>query len=207
MANSEIYTVAQMKEWETAARERGLGAGKLMENAGSRIAEDLMKRFPEPQKTLVICGNGNNGGDGLVTARYLSENGWAVAVLTFHDIDVAPLVGLNLAKLPDSVRVATEKQSSDVLTADTQLVIDAIFGIGFHDQLPQKVADCLKEVNAHNAFKVAIDIPSGVHADDGTAAENSFTAMLTYALQACKSAHETSPAKELCGEVVCINIE
>ena len=75
-----VYTVAQMRAWEDAAVTAGSSYATLMENAGARAAADLFFRFEAPQRLLVLCGKGNNGGDGLVLARHWAQAGWPAAV-------------------------------------------------------------------------------------------------------------------------------
>lgn len=76
----KIYTSAQMREREQAAVDAGTSFEQLMENAGTAAAADLLHKFPIPGRCLVVCGKGNNGGDGLVIARCLHERGWDVSI-------------------------------------------------------------------------------------------------------------------------------
>ena len=73
----KVYTAAQMREREQAAVDKGTSFDQLMENAGSSAARDLMQRHPQAGRALIVCGKGNNGGDGLVMARYMQAQGLA----------------------------------------------------------------------------------------------------------------------------------
>ena len=95
-----LYTTEQMRAWEDAAVAAGGSYAQLMENAGSRAAADLRARFDSPQHLLVLCGKGNNGGDGLVVARHWAQSGWPVTVCLLLGDTWSPLGAANLASLP-----------------------------------------------------------------------------------------------------------
>lgn len=77
----KVYTATQMREREQAAVDKGTSFDQLMENAGSSAAQDLMQRHPQAGRALIVCGKGNNGGDGLVMARYMQAQGWHIDIL------------------------------------------------------------------------------------------------------------------------------
>ena len=85
----KVYTAAQMREREQAAVDKGTSFDQLMENAGSSAAQDLMQRHPQAGRALIVCGKGNNGGDGLVMARYMQAQGWHIDIL-FHSEKTSP---------------------------------------------------------------------------------------------------------------------
>ena len=77
----KVYTAAQMREREQAAVDKGTSFDQLMENAGSSAAQDLMQRHSQAGRALIVCGKGNNGGDGLVMARYMQAQRWGMALM------------------------------------------------------------------------------------------------------------------------------
>ncbi|MCP2040194.1 NAD(P)H-hydrate epimerase [Neisseria sp. HSC-16F19] len=197
------YSIAEMRAWEDAAVAAGGSYAGLMENAGARAAAALAVRCGTPQRTLVLCGHGNNGGDGWVLARHLAARGWPVLACLLTAGAASPLNRDNHAALPSQVA-----QVADPLLwlPECSVVVDAVFGTGFDGDLPPAVARVFQAANAAtHSLRVALDIPSGVHGDSGRAAPHSFAAALTYTFQARKPAHRLAAAQ--CGEVVCINIE
>ena len=95
----KIYTAAEMREHEQMAVDKGTTFEQLMENAGQAAAADLLRRFPKAGRALIVCGKGNNGGDGLVIARVLSEQDWQVDVVFVLGDKLSPLAQLNRERL------------------------------------------------------------------------------------------------------------
>lgn len=204
--DTPIYTIAQMRAWEHAVVAAGSSYVQLMENAGSRAAADLVTRFRQPQPVLIVCGKGNNGGDGLVMARHLAAAGWAVTVCLLLGGALSPLSALNRALLPADMPVLDATTLLRRLP-ENGVVIDAVFGTGYRGDLPFQAAQCLQALNCQPIYRVALDIPSGIHGDSGSVATDSFCAHLTYVFQALKPAHLMAAVAAYCGGVVCLNIE
>lgn len=95
----KVYTAAQMREREQAAVDKGTSFDQLMENAGSSAARDLMQRHPQAGRALIVCGKGNNGGDGLVMARYMQAQGWYIDILFSLGENLSPLAQTNRERL------------------------------------------------------------------------------------------------------------
>ena len=95
----KVYTAAQMREREQAAVDKGTSFDQLMENAGSSAAQDLMQRHPQAGRALIVCGKGNNGGDGLVMARYMQAQGWHIDILFSLGENLSPLAQTNRERL------------------------------------------------------------------------------------------------------------
>ena len=170
-----------------------------MENAGQAAAHDLLTRYPQAGTALIVCGKGNNGGDGLVIARILAEHGWQVDLHFALGEQLSELATHNRARLPHSVHThATLPDHSYTL------IIDAIFGTGFSGELPAAIARLCQTLNQQPADKIALDIPTGLASDSGIADPHTFRADLTYAFAALKPAHIHAP--RLCGEIVCLDI-
>jgi NAD(P)H-hydrate epimerase len=204
--HTPVWTVAQMKAWEDQQNLAGLSYARMMEHAGSRAAEDLMRRFPHPQHTLVLCGKGNNAGDGLVLARILAQQHWPVTIMWLQGRQLSVLAAANQVRLPAAINYVDMAQL-DVVLLSMQLVVDAVYGTGFHGELPQAVGECFATVAQADVFRVALDMPSGVAGDGDTVASDSFQAQLTYAFQALKPAHCLTQVQQLCGEVLCIDLQ
>ncbi len=174
----KIVSVAEMREIDHATSERfGVSSITLMENAGSAVARFVLSDYPQAERVGILCGKGNNGGDGFVVARKLVEAGRAVRVLLLSDPaelggDAAmmfqemlgTLRPLNIAPL--IVREASWLDSLDaaeIFAAD--VIVDAILGTGFRPPVSPLYAAAIDKMNAASAPIVAVDIPSGADAD------------------------------------------
>jgi hydroxyethylthiazole kinase-like uncharacterized protein yjeF len=174
----KIVSAAEMREIDRATSERfGVASGALMENAGSAVARFILSAYPQAERVGIVCGKGNNGGDGFVVARKLVEAGRAVRVLLLCDSEelrgdaaarfkemLEVLRPLNVA--PIIVRQANELDSSgvrEILAAD--VIVDAILGTGFRPPVSALYAAAIGKMNAVSAAIVAVDIPSGADAD------------------------------------------
>ena len=205
-------SVAQMKQIEQDADARGLSYTAMMENAGMAAAHLLVKKGPRPLKKLaVFCGSGNNGGDGFVLARLLQQRGTETAVILVQGEPKTPDAILNRGRAAEldipvwSLDGLTEEQLDYVRTADA--VVDAVYGTGFHGELRPEGRLAAKLMNEAAGFTLALDLPSGVEADTGRAAEGAVRADLTVTFHASKPCHRLTPDR--CGqvEVASIGIE
>lgn len=211
----KIYTAAEMREHEQMAVDKGTTFEQLMENAGQAAAADLLRRFPKAGRALIVCGKGNNGGDGLVIARVLSEQDWQVDVVFVLGDKLSPLAQLNRERLNhlDGVSFIRSDELEGRTTGRLRtlktgygLVIEGIFGTGFSGALPETAAAVCRLLNQADGFKIALDIPTGLNCDTGEADQDTFRADLTYAFAAYKPAHMTDAGKAYCGETVCLDI-
>lgn len=208
MKNEAIVTAARMKAIEQAANEAGLLYIQMMENAGRAAWAELARRFPEPGRLLVVAGKGNNGGDGFVMARVAAKAGWQVCVWLAEGEPRTPDAITNralLGELPVTVLPREEAPAAEGWNA----VVDALYGTGFHGALhPAGQAACglLEQSRAAGAFLLAVDLPSGVCADTGEAAEGAVHADLTVVFDSCKPAHTAPQAAPFCGEVLLADI-
>lgn len=167
----KIVTAAEMREIDRATNERfGVPSLTLMENAGAAVAAFVLSQYPAAESVGVICGKGNNGGDGFVAARKLREAGQEVRVLLLAERselrgDAAEM----FTRLPiPAVEVSKKDQlKTDAARAvfDADILIDAILGTGFRPPVNGLYADAIASVNARSAPVVAVDIPSGADAD------------------------------------------
>jgi hydroxyethylthiazole kinase-like uncharacterized protein yjeF len=197
----EIITVAQMRAIDEGAAAAGVPTLTLMENAGRAVAEAIVQRF-SPRPTAVLCGPGNNGGDGWVAARTLRALGWRVWVETLVPRD----------RLKGEAAVAAESWSGETFAigADNptpELFVDALFGAGLSRPLEGEAARLAKTLAGAPERVVAVDVPSGLDGDTGEAlADVSFRAGLTVTFVRKKPAHVLMPGCALCGEVVVADI-
>jgi NAD(P)H-hydrate repair Nnr-like enzyme with NAD(P)H-hydrate epimerase domain len=183
----ELLTPEEMAEVDRAAPGLGVPIAALMENAGRAVARAVLRRFP-PCRVLVLCGPGNNGGDGLVAARHLRRAGWPVAVAA-----LAPLPG----RWDGLVRPFAPEAA-----ARAELVIDAVFGAGLSRALDPPVIDVLRAARRI----VAVDVPSGLHGADGQPRGYAPQAALTVTFFRRKPGHLLLPGRGLCGELVLADI-
>lgn len=195
----EIITVAQMRAIDEGAAKAGVPTRVLMQNAGRAVADAVVARYA-PRDTIVLCGPGNNGGDGWVAARALRDAGWPVRV--------ASLVGRDA--LTGDAAAAAAAWTGDVLSLNAEppkaeIYVDALFGAGLSRPL-EGVAAVLARALPRDLI-VAIDVPSGVDGDDGNALGDAhFRAALTVTFVRKKPAHVLMPARAFCGEIVVADI-
>ena len=129
-----IVTAAQMKEIERAANERGIPYLQMMENAGLAAYAQLRARFPQAASLLVVCGKGNNGGDGFVLARAAALDGWQVTVLLAEGEPKTPDAITNYVCLK-SLQTVVCRDAADLEPQQFRVVADALYGTGFHGSL------------------------------------------------------------------------
>jgi hydroxyethylthiazole kinase-like uncharacterized protein yjeF len=193
-----ILTAERMRAAEQAAIDAGTKVEELMERAGAALAEAAY-RFAGPLETLVLCGPGNNGGDGYVAARHLAERGVSVRV-----------AALSEPKSTASQWARSQWTGSvETLSAQTQtapLVIDALFGTGLARDLDDHVSSILASLIDGAVAAIACDLPSGVETDSGALVSALRAYDLTVAFGALKPAHLLDPAMHKCGRVVLADI-
>ena len=187
-----VVTNSQMKEAERRCDQSGISYYQMMENAGTRCAEFLMELLPENTRTVVMCGSGNNGGDGLVIARLLREHGRSVSVLLASGTPRTTDAAENLARLPIGTLVYSAEQYREAFRY-AGCVVDCIYGTGFHGSLREKPVAILRTAN-HCAVRVAVDIPSGVNSDTGELDEHCFRPTHTLVIAAMKAGLLNAPA-------------
>ena len=192
-----ILTAAEMRAAEEAAIAAGTPVETLMERAGTAAAEAIW-RYAGPLPALVLCGPGNNGGDGYVIARELRARGVAVRVAALAE------------PTKDAARAARESWGGGVESlADAEpapLMVDALFGTGLGRPLDGEVARRLLDLAAGAKLRVAVDLPSGVATDDGAILSPVADFDLTIAFQTLKPSHLLQPAARHMGRIVVADI-
>ena len=167
----KITTAAEMREIDRATTERfGVPSLTLMENAGSAIAQFILEEYGQANRIAVVCGKGNNGGDGFVVARKLHRAGRVVEVLLLAS--ASDLRGDALAMFerlplrPVILQTAQELEAeSSRSLASCDLIVDAILGTGFQPPVKGLYADAIAAINRSGRPVVAVDIPSGADSD------------------------------------------
>lgn len=190
-----------MREIDAAAVRAGASTRALMENAGFAVAREAVKRF-SPRPTAVLCGPGDNGGDGWVAARALQELGWPVWVETLVRPDqLKGAAAQAAADWTGPVYVAGEH------TPTAELFIDALFGAGLSRPLEGEAARLAAALKAMPERVIAVDVPSGLHGDSAAPLGDAYVrAALTVTFVRKKPAHVLMPGRALCGQVVCADI-
>lgn len=183
-----------------AIDERGVPSVDLMERAGIAVARAVEELVPDGG-VAVLCGKGNNGGDGLVAARLLRAAGREVAVFTAGPPEeLGGDVRANLSRLPGEPPVQLDLAGDAPLRGRTAIV-DALLGTGFGGEPRGAVADAIDAINAAGVPVVSVDVPSGVDASTGVVCARAVRAVLTVALHAAKPGLWVRPGKAHAGEV------
>ena len=196
-----LISVAEMYATDKASIAAGVSGCELMEAAGAAVAREVMRRWPSC-RVVVLCGPGNNGGDGFVAARHLAEAGWPVRV---------GLLGKRNALKGDAAVMAKRWQEpaspvSPKLIDDADLVIDAIFGAGLTRDVSGTARETLEAVIARGLPCVAVDVPSGVDGDTGAVLGIAVIANLSVTFLPRKIGHALLPGRSYCGDIVVADI-
>jgi hydroxyethylthiazole kinase-like uncharacterized protein yjeF len=198
MSGRPILTAEAMRAAEEAAIAAGTTVEQLMERAGAALAEATY-RFAGPMPVLVLCGPGNNGGDGYVAARHLAQRGVKVRIATLAEPKS------DAAKWARSHWAGPVEQLGDE-TAPEPLVIDALFGTGITRGLDEGKAKQLSRLCGPAQLSVACDLPSGVQTDSGEELSLIPAYAMTVTFGALKPAHLLHPAMHKCGRLVLADI-
>jgi NAD(P)H-hydrate epimerase len=195
--------------------EVGIPGPVLMENAGLQIFRFLQSVIPYCQgdEIVIVAGRGNNGGDGLVVARHLWNHGLACRVILLAAKDeVKGDAALNL-RIAERIGVPVEEARSEAewkakkrRLAQASAIVDAIFGTGLSKPATGLYARAIEDINAMDAFKLAVDIPSGLSSDSFEIIGPAIKADITVTLAAPKVAHVLPPAAEWVGELIVADI-
>ena len=206
-----LYAADEMRALDARAMEDlGIPGVVLMERAGLAAAHELLQRHPQAARVAIVCGPGNNGGDGFVVARHLHAAGLDVTAMTLAPLsrlgidartnhDLAERLGVTVLRNPAPARLRSVLRRADV-------AVDAVFGIGFEGAPRGAAAAAVAHLNRIGAPVVALDVPSGVNASDGTVAGVAVQASLTVAFHGPKLGLTVSPGRLHAGAVVVADI-
>lgn len=196
-----LYRAAQVRELDRIAiEELGIAGYTLMTRAGTTAFHYLRRRWPAVRRLAVVCGPGNNGGDGYVVARLAHEAGLSVGVLQLGDHD--SLRG-------DARRAAGDWHDGGGVSRafeaaalhEAELVVDAVFGTGLERQIGGPWREAIEAINALAAPVLALDLPSGLHADSGAMLGVAVAAVATVTFIGLKQGMFTGRGPDLCGEI------
>jgi ADP-dependent NAD(P)H-hydrate dehydratase / NAD(P)H-hydrate epimerase len=209
----KILTAQQMGDVDRLTTEQfGMPSLLLMENAGRSVVDELQKALPRirSSRILVLCGHGNNGGDGFVVARQLAMRGARAEVLLLADpgrLKGDALINWNIVKASGpAVRIVPEPADAVALLRRGRrfdVVVDALFGTGLSHPVGPGFSEVIEWVNSESgAFVAAIDIPSGIMADSSEVSGPAVKAALTVTFSALKLSLVVPPAADWAGKVV-----
>ena len=199
---NELLTTQQMAKADRRAIARGVPSLTLMENAGRAVADEAANMVRAGSRIAVLCGPGNNGGDGFVAARLLREHGYDVRVSLLGDR--AALKG-DAAEMARRWPLVTRAASPDALQS-MHLVIDALFGAGLTRPLTGDAADLVDAIDASRLPVLAVDVPSGLDGTTGLASGPVVRATRTITFFRKKPGHLLMPGRALCGELIIADI-
>jgi hydroxyethylthiazole kinase-like uncharacterized protein yjeF len=202
----KVLTAAQMREVDRRSSELGVPSLVLMENAGQRVVDVLAHKYAplREQRIVVICGKGNNGGDGLVVARQLYTRFRPRTLDVVLAGDPAEMEGDAAAnyQMLEAVGCPVTFEFTPQMETAT-LIVDAVLGTGIHGAARGRALELIRDINDRFplADVVSVDLPSGLDSDSGVPAGETVHASHTVTFTAPKLCHVLSPACELCGEL------
>lgn len=223
MKRTPILTAELMRQCDSyTINTLGVPSQVLMELAARKVAEHLEahpQRFPAEGHILILCGSGNNGGDGFAVARFLQEGTWGKA----RAVSICYVGKLNPDGSPDKTKMSAEcaRQYEYACTAliplfapaqvghmlsQATVVVDALFGIGLDRPITGEPAALIHAVNARNIPVLAVDVPSGVHSDTGEIMGVAIKATDTVTMQALKAGLLRYPGADCCGHIAIADI-
>ena len=205
LSTKEIYEIEKLTQ-----KKFGISNLILMENAGRATAEVIKELFEnlKEKKIVVICGKGNNGGDGFVTARYLFNWGANVKVyfmghpeefkgISFTNFNILCKMCINVSECGKIDRRMLER---------VDLIVDGILGIGLKGEVRGEARDLIRKINESKKKVLSIDIPSGLNADTGEIMGEAVKADITVSFGFAKKGFYTGEGPRVCGEIEIVDI-
>ncbi len=207
-------TPRQMKTIEENSDGSGISYRALMENAGEMLTlliNQIGEDFDLSAGAVILCGSGNNGGDGFVTARLLAETGIPVTVAlacgdpstelaALEYMELSGVKGVQVIDINDNIEMIFKHLSS------AAVIVDAVFGTGYHGFLPQNIKDCFDYADRCSGIKIAADVPSGGDCLRGTVAEGTMKCSYTVTFGYKKVGMLMYPLADYCGEIITADI-
>src|SRR5579872_3191806 len=196
--SGQILSNEEMRCADALAVKAGVPSLTLMENAGTAVADIIASRF-SPCRTVVLCGPGNNGGDGFVVARLLAMRGFDVvaAAGSDHKGDAAAMAARWQGARAPLAPAALEGAA---------LIVDALFGAGLSRPVAGEYGALVEAANHSHVPVVTVDVPSGVDGDNGQVHGAAIRADITVTFFRLKPAHLLLPGRDLCGEILLADI-
>ncbi|SEL81017.1 NAD(P)H-hydrate epimerase [Colwellia chukchiensis] len=204
----QAYKVNQLQQHEAdAAQALGMNLFQLMQRAGARVFAQLQRHFPLANNILVVCGKGNNGGDGYIIADLAQQAGMKVTVLVLAEreairgdakqaLSLLEHSAVNIDFCPSAQSIIEQLNAFH-----GDLIVDCIFGIGFNGPLSPALVQLFTKINNQPCAKLSVDVPSGLNADLGTVSAKAIKADLTVTLIAYKQGLLTGQAAHYVGNL------
>lgn len=170
----------------------------LMERAACSVVQEIKKQMPAGSRVLLVCGTGNNGGDGLAAGRILRQQGYRVTLVMPGDLSKA---SEETARQLEICKAYGMEILKEIPKETAEVVVDALFGIGLSRVLEGTYYKIVEQMNEMDAYKIAIDIPSGIHADTGEVMGTAFRAAVTVTFGFCKLGIRLYPGAEYAGRI------
>lgn len=206
-----FVTPDQMKQLEKASNENGVSDYTLMSNAGEKLAGFILSMPCELSHGIVFfCGNGNNGGDGFVAAKLVAESDYPVTVVLMCGEPMTESSTKAYMELSGTaVEVLNLYDNNDKIfskLSSASLIVDAVFGTGYHGDLPPQVKACFSFASRSGAKKLAVDCPSGCDCLNGNVADGTMLCDHTVTFANRKIGMEFYPMKDYCGKIFEVDI-
>ncbi|MEG9861053.1 MAG: NAD(P)H-hydrate dehydratase [Parvularculales bacterium] len=208
-----VLTCEQMSKADRLAVEQGVSGLTLMENAGQAVAQSLMETFDKSVPVKVLCGPGNNGGDGFVAARHLREGGWMVDVYLSGSPenlagDAAEMARrwMNEGGGDETSSIKSLRDLTGEGAGPDNVIVDALFGAGLVRDITGEAADAINIVRECGAPVIAVDMPSGIDGDGGFVRGYALRAVRTVTFFRPKPAHFLMPGRHYCGQITVADI-
>ncbi|MGB5469578.1 MAG: NAD(P)H-hydrate dehydratase [Woeseiaceae bacterium] len=204
---ANVYSVASVREIDrTAIEDHGIPGYTLMTRAAAAVLEAGRRRFPDAKRWQVVCGAGNNGGDGYVVARLAAHDGIVVSVLTL--VDPESLTGDAATAYEDFVAEGGVVMPwGGELDREAELLVDAILGSGLERDVRGEFAKAVEAINEHPANVLSVDVPTGINADSGARLGSAVKADLTVTFVGTKAGLFLDCAPDYCGELLYDGLE
>lgn len=212
MSRETTITEREMRALETNAEYFGVSRLQLMENAGRNVAQEIASRFkPTKTKIAVFCGLGGNGGDGFVAARHLTCLGFKVEIVVAGKPEAIVDAEAHknwraLEPLKDTIPMHEAYDSALIPNVKADVIVDALLGIGLKGDLRPPILQLVKKINESKAFRVAVDIPTGLNSDSGQILGDAVKADLTVTFHKAKPALSAAKTKKHVGELIVSDI-
>jgi hydroxyethylthiazole kinase-like uncharacterized protein yjeF len=198
-------TSREMHALELNAEYFGVSRLQLMENAGHKVALEIASRFELDKSVAIFCGLGGNGGDGFVAARHLSSMGFKATIILAgkakeisHEAALANWKALQFLK--EGIYIHEVYDTTLIPEVTAEIIVDALLGTGTKGKLRPPILQLVEKINTVNAFRVAVDVPTGIDADTGEVLSKAVKAKLTITFHKTKKGLEN--AKDYVGELV-----
>ena len=200
-----LYSIDSVVQLEQIAiNQFDIPAYELMKRAGEAVFNVLTSRYPLAKKILLLCGAGNNAGDGYVVAKLAQQAGLEVYVVSL--IDPLSLKNEALLAYNDWSEVAINNNADISTVGQADIVIDALLGTGLTREVSGEWKDCIAAINDSDKPVISIDIPSGLLADTGAIAGVAIKADVTVSFIGLKQGMFTAQAKDVCGDIIFNNL-